>query len=78
MNIFDIISDFTNKQGKRLVDFVMQYFDALPSFVQALILIGASLLIIIGAISIIKSSFKLILALGIIFIVVFIIWTFVL
>lgn len=78
MNIFEIISDFTNTQGKKFVDFVMQYFDALPSFIQALVLIGAGLLIIIGTISIIKSSFKLILALGVIFIILFILWTFVL
>lgn len=75
MGIFDIIIDFTNKKGSEFVDFVLKYFYALSGFLQAIVLLGAALLIIIGAITVIKKSFKLILVLGIVFVILFVLWT---
>lgn len=76
MGIFDIIIDYTNKKGQEFVDFVLGVFSQLSGFLQAIVLIGAALLIVIGAITVIKKSFKLILILGIVFVVLFVIWTF--
>lgn len=76
--MFDFIREFTNKKGEELVDFVLQYFYALSGFIQALVIIAVAFLTLIGLIAIIKKSFKLIMTLGIIFLILFVLWTFVL
>ncbi|HHU24067.1 MAG: hypothetical protein PHG08_01285 [Bacilli bacterium] len=77
MGIFDFIIEYTNKKGEEFVKFVLDIFTQLSGFLQAIVLLAAAFLVIIGAITVIKKSFKLILVLGIIFVVLFVIWTFV-
>lgn len=77
MGLVQNILDFINEKCSQLVDYVLDLFGSFDEIVQALILIGAGILIIFGAISVIKKSAKLIVVLAAILVIVFIVWTFI-
>lgn len=77
MGLVQKILDFINEKCSQLVDYVLDLFGSFDEIVQALILIGAGILIIFGAISVIKKSAKLIVVLAAILVIVFIVWTFI-
>lgn len=77
MGLIQNILDFINEKCSQLVDYVLDLFGSFDEIVQALILIGAGILIIFGAISVIKKSAKLIVVLAAILVIVFIVWTFI-
>ena len=77
MGLVQNILDFINEKCSQLVDYVLDLFGSFNEIVQALILIGAGILIIFGAISVIKKSAKLIVVLAAILVIVFIVWTFI-
>lgn len=77
MGLVQNILDFINEKCSQLVDYVLDLFGSFNEIVQALILLGAGILIIFGAISVIKKSAKLIVVLAAILVIVFIVWTFI-
>ena len=77
MGLIQNILDFINEKCSQLVDYVLDLFGSFNEIVQALILLGAGMLIIFGAISVIKKSAKLIVVLAAILVIVFIVWTFI-
>lgn len=77
MGLIQNILDFINEKCSQLVDYVLDLFGSFNEIVQALILLGAGILIIFGAISVIKKSAKLIVVLAAILVIVFIVWTFI-
>lgn len=77
MGLVQKILDFINEKCSQLVDYVLDLFGSFDEIVQALILLGAGMLIIFGAISVIKKSAKLIVVLAAILVIVFIVWTFI-
>ena len=77
MGLVQNILDFINEKCSQLVDYVLDLFGSFNEIVQALILLGAGMLIIFGAISVIKKSAKLIVVLAAILVIVFIVWTFI-
>lgn len=77
MGLVQNVLDFINEKCSQLVDYVLDLFGSFDEIVQALILIGAGILIIFGAISVIKKSAKLIVVLAAILVIVFIVWTFI-
>lgn len=77
MGLVQKILDFINEKCSQLVDYVLDLFGSFNEIVQALILLGAGILIIFGAISVIKKSAKLIVVLAAILVIVFIVWTFI-
>lgn len=77
MGLVQNILDFINEKCSQLVDYVLDLFGSFNEIIQALILLGAGILIIFGAISVIKKSAKLIVVLAAILVIVFIVWTFI-
>ena len=77
MGLVQKILDFINEKCSQLVDYVLDLFGSFDEIVQALILLGAGMLIIFGAISVIKKSAKLIVVLAALLVIVFIVWTFI-
>lgn len=77
MGLVQNILDFINEKCSQLVDYVLDLFGSFNEIVQALILLGAGMLIIFGAISVIKKSAKLIVVLAALLVIVFIVWTFI-
>ena len=77
MGLVQKILDFINEKCSQLVDYVLDLFGSFDEIFQALILLGAGILIIFGAISVIKKSAKLIVVLAAILVIVFIVWTFI-
>ncbi len=77
MGLVQNILDFINEKCSQLVDYVLDLFGSFNEIVKALILLGAGILIIFGAISVIKKSAKLIVVLAAILVIVFIVWTFI-
>lgn len=77
MGLVQNILDFINEKCSQLVDYVLDLFGSFNEIVQTLILLGAGILIIFGAISVIKKSAKLIVVLAAILVIVFIVWTFI-
>ena len=77
MGLIQNILDFIIEKCSQLVDYVLDLFGSFNEIVQALILLGAGILIIFGAISVIKKSAKLIVVLAAILVIVFIVWTFI-
>lgn len=76
MGFVQRITDFINEKCSQLVDYVLNLFNSFSDLIQALILIGAGILIIFGAFAVIKKSAKLIIVLASILVIVFIVWTF--
>lgn len=70
--------EILNKIGDKLIDFLLKWFYKAPTFIQSLIVIGVTLLSIIGLISLIKWSIKVLVPLAIIAIAAILIWKFVL
>lgn len=76
MGLIQNVLEFIEEKCSQLVDYVLNLFGSFDEIIQALILIAAGILIIFGAISVIKKSAKLIVVLAAILVIVFIVWTF--
>jgi hypothetical protein len=76
MGLIQNVLEFIKEKCSQLVDYVLNLFGSFDEIVQALILLAAGILIIFGAISVIKKSAKLIVVLAAILVIVFIVWTF--
>ncbi len=72
-----VVTDWIDEKAAQLVSWVLSMFLGLPGLMQALILIAAAILIVFGAIAVIKKSAKLIIILAAIFVVLFVIWIFI-
>lgn len=70
------IIDFINEKCSQLVEYVLNLFNSFGDIIQALLLVGAGILIIFGAFAVIKKSAKLIVVLASLLVIVFIVWTF--
>lgn len=70
------IIDFINEKCSQLVEYVLNLFNSFNDIIQALLLVGAGILIIFGAFAVIKKSAKLIVVLASLLVIVFIVWTF--
>ena len=77
MGLIQNFLEFIKEKCSQLVDYVLNLFGSFDELVQALILLAAGILIIFGAISVIKKSAKLIVVLAAILVIVFIVWTFI-
>jgi hypothetical protein len=77
MGLVQYILDFIDEKSSQLVDYVLGLFSSFDKIWQALILLAAGVLIIFGAIAVIKKSAKLIVVLAALLVIVFIVWTFV-
>lgn len=76
MGLIQNVLEFIKEKCSQLVDYVLNLFGSFDEIVQALILLAAGILIIFGALSVIKKSAKLIVVLAAILVIVFIVWTF--
>lgn len=76
MGLIQNVLEFIKEKCSQLVDYVLNLFGSFDEIIQALILLAAGILIIFGAISVIKKSAKLIVVLAAILVIVFIVWTF--
>lgn len=76
MGLIQNVLEFIEEKCSQLVDYVLNLFGSFDEIIQALILIAAGILIIFGALSVIKKSAKLIVVLAAILVIVFIVWTF--
>lgn len=70
------IIDFINEKCSQLVEYVLNLFNSFSDIIQALLLVGAGILIVFGAFAVIKKSAKLIVVLASLLVIVFIVWTF--
>ena len=77
MGLIQRLIDYIYEKSSQLVEYVLNLFNSLDKIVQALILLGAGVLIIFGTFAVIKKSAKLIVILAAILVVVFIVWTFI-
>ena len=77
MGLVQYILDFIDEKSSQLVDYVLGLFGSFDKIWQALILLATGVLIIFGAIAVIKKSAKLIVVLAALLVIVFIVWTFV-
>lgn len=76
MGLIQNVLEFIEEKCSQLVDYVLNLFGSFDEIIQALILLAAGILIIFGALSVIKKSAKLIVVLAAILVIVFIVWTF--
>ena len=76
MGLIQNVLEFIEEKCSQLVDYVLNLFGSFDEIIQALILLAAGILMIFGAISVIKKSAKLIVVLAAILVIVFIVWTF--
>ena len=76
MGLIQNFLEFIKEKCSQLVDYVLNLFGSFDEIIQALILLAAGILIIFGALSVIKKSAKLIVVLAAILVIVFIVWTF--
>ena len=76
MGLIQNVLEFIEEKCSQLVDYVLNLFGSFDEIIQALILVAAGILMIFGAISVIKKSAKLIVVLAAILVIVFIVWTF--
>ncbi len=76
MNALESIIDFINGKSKELVDYVLDMFNSLSYFLQAVILLLIGILVLIGIVAVIKKSFKFIIIIASILVIGIIIWTF--
>lgn len=72
------ITDFLNGVGDQIVSFVLGWLDNLPPMLQGLVVIFGALLIVVGLITLIKKSIKLIISLAIFGAIAFAVYYFVL
>ena len=77
MGLIQRLIDYIYEKSSQLVEYVLNLFNSLDKIVQALILLGAGVLIIFGTFAVIKKSAKLIVILAAILVVIFIVWTFI-
>lgn len=77
-NFMDKVQEFLNSIGQKLVDYIFGWLAKVPPMIQSIILIGLAILSIIGLISLIKWSFKVIIPLAILAILAILIWVFIL
>lgn len=67
-----------NGVGEKLIDFLLGWLFKTPPFIQSLIVLGVCFLVVIGLISLIKWSVKVLVPLAIIAIAAILIWKFIL
>lgn len=78
LSIMDTVQTFLDDLGKQIVDFAFGWLMKISPMMQALVLIGLSILSIIGLISLIKWSVKVLVPLAIIGIFGILLYVFVL
>ena len=78
LSLLQSVQDFLNKIGQQIVDYAFGWLMKISPMMQALILIALSLLSIIGVISLIRWSVKVIVPLAIIGIFGILLYVFVL
>ncbi len=78
LTLLDTVQNFLNDIGQQIVDFAFGWLMKISPMMQALILIGLSILSIIGLISLIKWSVKVLVPLAIIGIFGILLYVFVL
>lgn len=76
--IIETCEEILNKLGQKVIDFLLGWFNKVPTFIQSIIVIGGLFLAVIGLISLIKWSVKVLVPLAIIVIAAILIWKFVL
>lgn len=76
LNIFGSIIDFIEEKCGKLVDYVLGLLESFTTIFQALIIVVAGILILIGTIAVIKKSAKLIITVAAILVIVFAIYMF--
>lgn len=77
-SLLEQAENILNKVGEKLIEFLLGWFFKAPPFIQSLITLGVCFLVVIGLISLIKWSVKVLVPLAIIAIAVILIWKFVL
>lgn len=78
LSIMDTVQTFLDDLGQQIVDFAFGWLMKISPMMQALVLIGLSILSIIGLISLIKWSVKILVPLAIIGIFGILLYVFVL
>ena len=78
LTLLDTVQNFLNDIGQQIVDFAFGWLMKISPMMQALILIGLSILSLIGLISLIKWSVKVLVPLAIIGIFGILLYVFVL
>lgn len=77
-SLLEQAENILNKVGEKLIEFLLGWFFKASPFIQSLITLGVCFLVVIGLISLIKWSVKVLVPLAIIAIAVILIWKFVL
>lgn len=77
-SLIEKCEEVLNKIGNKILEFLLGWFNKVPAFIQSLIVIGVTILAIIGVIALIKWSVKVLVPLAIIAIAAILIWKFVL
>lgn len=77
LNIFQSFINFISEKCSQLVDYVLDFFGAFSYIIQTLILLAAGILVLIGAIAVIKRSAKIIVVIAAILVIASIIWIFI-
>ena len=69
LNIFQRIFDFVDEKCEQLINFLIETLKSFPSVFQVLFVVIAAFLIVIGTITLIKKSAKLIIVIAAILVV---------
>ncbi len=77
LNIFQSFINFISEKCSQLVDYVLDFFGAFSYIIQTLILLAVGILVLIGAIAVIKRSAKIIVVIAAILVIASIIWIFI-
>ncbi len=70
LNIFQRIFDFVDEKCEQLINFLIEILKSFPSVFQVLFVIIAAFLIVIGTITLIKKSAKLIIVIAAVLVIV--------
>lgn len=66
--------EWMNEKGQNIVDIILKPFNALPGFMQFLVIIAIAILTIIGLFAFAKKALKSVVGVACVFIVVLIAW----
>lgn len=69
LNIFQRIFDFVDEKCEQLINFLIETLKSFPSVFQVLFVVIAAFLIVIGTITLIKKSAKLIIVIAAILVI---------
>ncbi len=70
LNIFQGIFDFVDEKCEQLINFLIETLKSFPSVFQVLFVVIAAFLIVIGTITLIKKSAKLIIVIAAVLVIV--------